>query len=303
MSKRQPLHEKAPRAREWILQGQTLVTRRKHRVAFRRRGIGPAIILLHGFPTWSYDYSAVAINLSHDHDVITLDFLGYGASDKPNPYQYSVTESADTVEDLAAYLNVSSVHLVAHDYGAIVGQELIDRQLSGKLPFCITGLVVLNCGIVYKNYRPTYMQKFLNTPILGNLLARCITAGMLRNGLEGVWGKLKLSDEEFEDLWYGISLQNGHKLAHLLIQYNTERVHHHRRWEAALAAWKGPLHLIWGLDDPVSGQHVLEQAIQMLPRAVVTELDGVGHFPQTEAGEAVATAIRASVATPVKSSL
>ena len=55
---------------------------------------------------------------------------------------------------------------------------------------------------------------------------------------------------------------------------------------------KAPLHLIWGLDDPVSGRHVLEQATRILPRAVVTELDGVGHFPQAEAPEAVATAIR-----------
>jgi pimeloyl-ACP methyl ester carboxylesterase len=107
-----------------------------------------------------------------------------------------------------------------------------------------------------------------------------------------VWGTSKLSDEEFDELWHGISRDNGHKLAHLLIRYNTERAQHHRRWEAALAAWEGPLHLIWGLDDPVSGRHVLEQATRMLPRAVVTELDGVGHFPQAEAPEAVATAIR-----------
>ena len=303
MSKKQALRKRAPRAGEWIAECQTLVSRRAHRLAFRRRGTGPIVVLLHGFPTWSYDYSAVAIDLAIDHDVITLDFLGYGASDKPNPYEYSVAESADSVEDLIAFLNLSSAHLVTHDYGGIVGQELVDRQLSGKLPFRITGLAILNCGIVYRAYRPTSMQKLLNTPVLGNLLARCVTAGMLRNGLAAAWGKSKLSDEEFEDLWQGISLKNGHKLAHLLIRYNTEREYHHRRWEAALAAWKGPLYLIWGLDDPVSGRHVLEQATQMLPRAVVTELDGVGHFPQAEAAEAVATAIRVSVATTVKSSL
>jgi pimeloyl-ACP methyl ester carboxylesterase len=296
------MSERAPRAGEWIAECQTLVSRRAHQLAFRRRGTGPTVLLLHGFPTWSYDYSGVAIDLASDHDVITLDFLGYGASDKPNPYEYSVAESADSVEDLIAFLNLPSTHLVAHDYGVNVAQELVDRQLSGKLPFLITGLAMLNSGIVYRAYRPTSTQKLLNTPVLGNLLARCITAGLLRNGLAAVWGKSKLSDEEFEDLWQGISLKNGHKLAHLLIRYNTERELHHRRWEAAMAAWKGPLHLIWGLDDPVSGRHVLEQATQMLPRAVVTELDGVGHFPQIEAMEAVARAIRVSVATPVKGS-
>ena len=75
----------------------------------------------------------MATDLAADHDVITLDFLGYGASDKPKPYDYSVAESADTVEDLAAHLGLQSVRLVAHDYGGIVGQELIDRALADRL--------------------------------------------------------------------------------------------------------------------------------------------------------------------------
>jgi pimeloyl-ACP methyl ester carboxylesterase len=286
--------DKAPRAAEWIAQCQTLVSRRGHRLAFRRRGAGPTVVLLHGFPTWSYDYAAVADDLARDHNVITLDFLGYGASDKPNPYDYSVAESADSVEDLMALLGSSSAHFVVHDYGGIVGQELVDRQLAGRLPFGITELTVLNCGIVYSAYRPTRVQKLLNTPVLGKLVAGRVSSRTLRSGLANVWGTSKLSDEEFDELWHGISRDNGHKLAHLLIRYNTERAQHHRRWEAALAAWEGPLHLIWGLDDPVSGRHVLEQAIRLLPRAVVTELDGVGHFPQAEAPDAVATAIRTS---------
>jgi pimeloyl-ACP methyl ester carboxylesterase len=286
--------DKAPPAGEWIAQCETLVSRRGHRLAFRRRGAGPTVVLLHGFPTWSYDYAAVATDLARDHDVITLDFLGYGASDKPNPYEYSVAESADGVEDLMALLGLSSAHFVVHDYGGIVGQEIVDRQLAGRLPFGITALTVLNCGIVYSAYRPTRVQKLLNTPVLGKLVAGRVSARTLRSGLANVWGTSKLSDEEFDELWQGISRDNGHKLAHLLIRYNTERAQHHRRWEAALAAWEGRLHLIWGLDDPVSGRHVLEQATRMLPRAVVTELEGVGHFPQAEAPEAVATAIRTS---------
>jgi pimeloyl-ACP methyl ester carboxylesterase len=302
MAKRQTSQENAPPAGEWIAQCETLVTRRRHRLAFRSRGTGPTVALLHGFPTWSYDYAAVATDLARDHDVITLDFLGYGASDKPNPYEYSVAESADSVEDLMALLGLSSMHLVVHDYGGIVSQELVDRQLSDRLPFGITTLTVLNCGIVYSAYRPTRLQKLLITPVIGKLLAGRINARMVRSGLSDVWGKSKLSDEEFNDLWQGISLNNGHKLAHLLIRYNTERAHHHRRWEAALAAWKGPLHLIWGLDDPVSGRHVLDLATKVLPRAAVTKLDGIGHFPQVEAAEAVATAIRASI-TKIRASL
>ena len=284
-----------PDAQEWIDQCETLISRGGHRIAFRRRGQGPAVLLLHGFPTWSYDYAEVATDLASDHDVITLDFLGYGASDKPNPYDYSVAESADTVEDLAAHLRLDSVRLVVHDYGGIVGQELIDRVLADELGFSISSLVVLNFGIVFSAYRPTRLQKLLALPVIGKLLARRITANRFRSALDAVRGS-PLTDAEFDNLWHGVARHDGHKLAHLLIRYNAERVAHHRRWERALADWDGPLQLVWGLDDPVSGRHVLEQATAVLPRAEVTELDGVGHYPQNEAPQAVAAAVRRSAA-------
>jgi pimeloyl-ACP methyl ester carboxylesterase len=281
----------APRAREWIAECETLISRRGHRIAFRRRGQGPTVLMLHGFPTWSYDYAEVADDLASDHDVITLDFLGFGASDKPNPYAYSVAESADVVEDLAAHLHLDSVCLVVHDYGGIVGQELIDRVLAGELGFTIDSLVALNFGIVFSAYRPTRLQKLLIRPVIGKLLAGRITADRFRAALDALRGS-RLTDAEFDDLWQGVSRLGGHKLAHLHIRYNTERVVHHRRWEKALADWDGPLHLVWGLDDPVSGRHVLEKATTLLPRAEVTELHGVGHYPQSEAPQAVAAAVR-----------
>jgi pimeloyl-ACP methyl ester carboxylesterase len=284
-------HMDTPRAQEWIDQCQTLLSRRGHRIAFRRRGHGPAVLMLHGFPTWSYDYVDVATDLAADHDVITLDFLGYGASDKPNPYEYSVAESADLVEDLAKHLQLDSVCLVAHDYGGIVAQELVDRTLAGKLGFGISSLVMLNSGIIYRAYRPTRLQKLLILPVIGKLIAGRVSAGRLRSGLDGVRAS-PLTDTELADLWLGVSRDDGHKIAHLLIRYNAERAEHHRRWEQALADWNGPLHLVWGLDDPVSGRHVLEAASAVLPRAGVTALEGVGHYPQSEAPQAVSAAIR-----------
>jgi pimeloyl-ACP methyl ester carboxylesterase len=281
----------APRAAEWIAENDTLVSRRGHRIAFRRCGVGPTLLLLHGFPTWSYDYAEVASDLARDHDVITLDFLGYGASEKPNPYEYSVAESADIVEDLTAQLDVKSVRLVTHDYGGIVGQELVDRANRGQLSFAIDSLIMLNSGIVYSAYLPTRLQKLLIQPVIGRLLAGRVSAARLRSALDAIRGT-PLTDTEFDDLWLGLSRDNGHKLSHLLIKYNAERAIHHRRWEAALANWTGPLHLVWGLDDPVSGRHVLEQATKVLPHAAVTELAGVGHYPQSEAPQAVIAAVR-----------
>jgi pimeloyl-ACP methyl ester carboxylesterase len=284
---------RVPRAAEWIAEHDTLISRRGHRIAFRRRGTGPTVVLLHGFPTWSYDYAEMASDLAADHDVITMDFLGYGASEKPDDYQYSVGESADTVEDLITHLNLTSVRLVVHDYGGIVGQELLDRTNRGQLPFSVSDVTMLNCGIVYSAYRPTRMQKLLIRPVIGKLLASRVSAARVRSALDGVRGT-PLTDNEFDDLWVGMSRDDGHKRSHLLIKYNAERAVHHQRWESALADWTGPLHLVWGLADPVSGSHVLDAAVKTLPRADVTELLGVGHYPSSEAPQAVAAVVRNS---------
>src|SRR6201998_4502697 len=200
-----------PRAQEWIDQCETLVSRRGHRIAFRRRGHGPTVLMLHGFPTWSYHSAEVAEDLARDHTVITLDFLGYGSSDKPNPYEYSVAESADVVEDLAAQLGVKSTRLVIHDYGGIAGQELVDRANKGQLSFAIDSIFMLNCGIVYSAYRPTRLQKLLILPVVGKLLASRVSAPRIRSALDAVRGS-RLTDTEFDDLWLDMTQQNGHKL-------------------------------------------------------------------------------------------
>ncbi|MDT7591785.1 MAG: hypothetical protein QOH45_1316, partial [Pseudonocardiales bacterium] len=209
------------------------------------------------------------------------------------PYSYSVAESADVVQDLVAHLSLDSVRLVVHDYGGIVGQELIHRSLAGTLGFTISAVILLNSGIVYSAYRPTRLQKLLILPGIGKLIAGRVGGRRFRAALDAVRGS-PLTDDEFDNLWFGVSRLDGHKLAHLHIRYNAERAEHHRRWEQALADWDGPLHLVWGLDDPVSGRHVLRAAVVMLPRAEVTELAGVGHFPQSEAPRAVAAAVRGS---------
>jgi pimeloyl-ACP methyl ester carboxylesterase len=248
--------------------------------------------MLHGFPTWSYDYAAVAHDLASDHTVVTLDFLGYGASEKPRGYNFSVGESADTVEQLLSHLGITIAVPVIHDYGAIVGQEMLDRRRDGQLSFTVDAVHLLNSGIVYSAYRPVKLQKQLITPVIGALVASRLGKAKLRAIIDAIRGVSKLTDAEFDQLWVGMSRDNGHKLAHRYIRYNSERNRHHARWEAALAAYEGPLQLVWGLADPVSGRHVLELARQRLPRARVVALENVGHFPQSETPAAVVSAIR-----------
>ncbi|MEQ9586763.1 MAG: alpha/beta fold hydrolase [Parvibaculaceae bacterium] len=278
-------------ANDWVMGGAFYDTT-AGRIFYRDEGSGPVVVLFHGFPTWSYDWAEIVPALSSHRRVITLDFPGYGFSEKRRGVDFSVGGSANAVEQLLAHLGITNAALAIHDFGGIVGQELLDRRRHGRLPFAIDGIHVLNCGIVYAAYRPTQIQKLLALPAMGAVVASQITKEKLLIGLNAVRGPRKLEAAEFDELWTGIGRDDGHKLAHRHIRYNAERAVHHERWESALFDYDGPLQLIWGLLDPVSGKHVLDLARPRLSNARIVELSEAGHFPQSEAPQEVAAAIR-----------
>jgi pimeloyl-ACP methyl ester carboxylesterase len=77
---------------------------------------------------------------------------------------------------------------------------------------------------------------------------------------------------------------------HRLIRYIGERRRQRGRWLHAMQHTTLPLELIDGLADPVSGAHMVARYRELIPRADVTELARIGHYPQIEAPEAVLAA-------------
>ncbi len=94
-----------------------------------------ALLLLHGFPTACWDFRAMWRPLADRFPrVLTLDFLGFGFSDKPSGYPYSIQDQADIVEALVVVRGVRRIHLMAHDDGACVAQELLARMQERCAP-------------------------------------------------------------------------------------------------------------------------------------------------------------------------
>jgi pimeloyl-ACP methyl ester carboxylesterase len=260
------------------------------RLGVWQHGAGQPVVMLHGFPTWSIDWQPVAERLAGAATLIVPDLLGYGFSDRPHR-PVPIFEQADLITMLLDRLGVGRLTLVAHDLGCIVAQELLARD-AGRF----TSVILLNSGIVFDAYRPTRAQQVLSLPIIGPLVAQRIDGPRLLVGLAAVSGdRAPMAAEDFAELSTGMLHRDGHKLAHFQLHYNAERKRHHRNWEAALAAVKAPLSLVWGLADPVSGARVLERAKVAYPHAKITALPGIGHYPHLEAPDAVAEAIKANL--------
>ena len=60
----------------------------------------PLVILLHGYPTFSYDYKSLYDVLNQDYHVVAADFLGFGFSDKPNNIDYKLMYQADIIDKI-----------------------------------------------------------------------------------------------------------------------------------------------------------------------------------------------------------
>jgi pimeloyl-ACP methyl ester carboxylesterase len=105
-----------PSVAEWRDGGRWLTTPAGTVFTRRAPGDGPTVLLLHGYPSSSYDYRMVVPHLA-GRAWLTLDFLGFGLSDKPRPHRYSLLEQADIVAAVVAESTSGPVQLVAHDMG------------------------------------------------------------------------------------------------------------------------------------------------------------------------------------------
>ncbi|MBL7845867.1 MAG: alpha/beta hydrolase [Cyclobacteriaceae bacterium] len=270
---------------QWRKKGKWL-TYNGHQIFYVVEGTGEPLVLLHGFPTSSWDWHKLWDTLSQTYRVITLDFIGFGFSAKPKEYNYSIKDQASLVEQLLFDLRIDHYHLLAHDFGDTVAQELLARQLDrheNKIKSCC----LLNGGLFPETHRATRTQKLL-LGWFGSIVARMSTYERFVNSFTILFpNQTRPSDDELRMHYELIKHNNGHKITHLLIRYIIERQQNRDRWVTALQKAKIPLRLLDGLDDPVSGAHMVARYKELIPDADVTEISGCGHYPQMEVPEII----------------
>lgn len=268
---------------EWWQQEGKWFSYGGHAIFSRMAGQGDALVLLHGFPTASWDWSRLWPMLAQHHTVFTLDMLGFGFSDKPALYDYSIEDQADMMEGWIAGLGLKQVSLFAHDYGCSVAQELLARDQEGLLSFAIIRVGFLNGALFPEVHSPLLIQKLLGSP-LGGLISR----GLSRRTFERNFRRLFSPDNppsqsDMDDFWHLLTYNNGRGILHQLIQFMEERRCHRNRWVGALQKAKQPMRLISGMADPVSGASMARRYRELIPEADVVSLRNVGHYPHFEA--------------------
>ena len=266
---------------------------RERQIFVRRLGAGRAMTLLHGFPSSSHDWAKVAPELAREHALLLVDFLGFGASEKPPSHEYSLHEQADLVEALWAREGIAETVLVAHDYAVSVTQELLARRAEGRLGVELAAVHLLNGGLYPNLHRAQPTQLALLDPEQGPQLSALLTQELFVQALASTFAEDFDAADDSAAIWQATSREHGERIAHLLIRYISDRKRHARRWVGALEQTDVPLAFIWGMLDPISGAHMAARIRERLPRARMCELSDVSHWPALEAPQRVSAELLA----------
>ncbi len=256
-------------------------------------GAGPPLLLLHGYPSSSYDWRHASEPLANRR-LVTFDFLGFGLSAKPRDHVYSLLGQADLVQTVVArYLGGEPVLVVAHDMGTSVATELLARDLDGQLPFQLAGVLLFNGSMVIEAASLTLGQKVLRSRF-GPIAARFSNERSFKAQFARIFSpEHPLSDAEAADQWALLAHDGGHRILDRLTFYLHERVTYATRWHGALRNWPGRLELVWAGQDPVCTEAVLQAVLALRPQAPLTRLPPLGHYPQLEDPAAAIEAIEA----------
>ncbi|HEX6677456.1 MAG TPA: alpha/beta fold hydrolase [Actinomycetes bacterium] len=247
------------------------------RVAYRELGTGPAVLLLHGWPTSSQLWREVMVPVARSNRAVAVDLPGFGASDKPLDRRYGFDLFERTIELLLAQLGIGRTAIAVHDLGGPVGVRWAIRN-----PQRVTRLALLNT-LLYPEFSEALLE-------FVKVLSDRATRGSLTSpeGLEsvmrlGLADQSHLTDELLEAVREPFRTEESRRaLAHAGIQLELEGFAEIGR---RLHELRVPVRIVYGARDQLLPDvaETMARAERDLPQAVTTVLPDCGHFLQLEA--------------------
>jgi len=260
------------------------------------RGEGPVLLLVHGFPTSSYDYRPLMERLSSRFRCIAFDFPGFGLSSKPVAYSYSLFQQADAAQALLQALGIERARVVCHDMGTSVLCELLARQDEGRLGCVLEHVLFTNGSMLQWRADLTPFQKLLasNESLLQGIEVCALIPDAMVSGLRAITQrKDAITADDAVVIRDLLVHDDGHLRLPALAGYMRERYINKERWIGALIRNAPRSSIAWASDDPIANLAMGRELHSLMPESPYMELEGVGHFVIFEDPERVAGALLA----------
>jgi pimeloyl-ACP methyl ester carboxylesterase len=255
-----------------------------HRLAYRRAGAGVPVLLVHGITTHSFLWEGVVRELLRRGglDLVAVDLLGCGQSDKPLDASYSLSAHADRLVRCCAALGLERVHLVGHDLGGGIGQLMAVRA-----PELVRTLSLVN-SVGYDAW-PVQPIVALRTPVVRQIMLAALDAGaftlLVRRGLHH---KERATPALMAEFHSPLATVEGRKafvhFARCLDNADLTGI------APALRRLDVPTLVAWGLGDAYLSFSIAERLAADIPGARLATFPTAGHFsPLDEPGQLAAS--------------
>jgi pimeloyl-ACP methyl ester carboxylesterase len=250
------------------------------------------LLVLHGFPSSSFDFHLVLDSLAEHRRVLLIDMVGYGLSSKPDR-AYTMDLQADVVMAYAHDLGIDRLAMLTHDMGDTVGGELLARQLEGRWPVEVTRRLVTNGSIyIQMAHLSAGQEVLLSLPDERLPEGAALDRRSLEASLAATFSpESSVPPDELAAMSAMIAHGQGHLLLPRLIRYIEERRAHESRFTGAIESHPSALSIVWGADDPIALVAMATRLHKARPDATLEILDGVGHFPMVEAPDRFAQSV------------
>jgi pimeloyl-ACP methyl ester carboxylesterase len=251
----------------------------------------PTVLCLHGFPELAVSWREQFAGLSDRYRIVAPDMRGYGGTDAPlRVRDYTIDILTRDVDELIAALGVERVHLVGHDWGALIAWEVAQRH-----PDRLLTLSAINCPpyhvMMRGLQRPEQLRRswyffFFQLPFVPEWHMRRHPEVVAKALLANAYNRQPFTSERLEPF-----IRQARERRMAGVNYYRAAVWHLPTRRKPISV---PTRLIWGLRDPALGPWFAEPSLY---ESWVTHFDrvvleDVGHFPAQEAPEAVNAALR-----------
>jgi haloalkane dehalogenase len=247
---------------------------------------GEVVLLVHGTPSWSFEYRHLIPVLARTRRVIAVDHLGFGLSERPTDFPYTPEAHTQVLREVIDGLGLTRFALAVHDYGGPIALPLAVAE-----PERISSLVVMNTWFWSLDSDREFLRlaRFAAS-FVGRFLYRWFNASLRLIMPSAYADRRKLTPRIHAQYLAPFRLRADRvrvlwALARSLV---TSSPSFGRIWDGCARLGAIPSLVVWGLGDGALKPYMLERVRSALPHARVATLAGVGHWPQEEAPDEVA---------------
>lgn len=257
-----------------------------HTIRWGSLGDGAPLVLMHGTPFWSHEWSRLAPLLARDRKVCFFDMLGYGNSDRPDG-DVSLGVQNRIFAALIRHLGLNKPDIVAHDFGGATAlrAHLIDGVDYNSLTL-IDPVAIRPWGSPLVQHVKHHEAAFAGMPgyMHEAILPAYLQSAMNRKATPEVLAP-------YADQWIGEDKQASfyRQIAQMDQRYTDEV-------QDRYSDIRCPVQILWGADDEWIPIERGRQLHAMIPGSDFIPVPGAGHLMQEDAPEAIAFHVQAFLA-------